>query len=43
MALGPPCIPKTYFIVVFGADKEDENEHADSCKGDQLLWPLGCV
>lgn len=29
--------------MVFGAGKEDDDEHADSRKGDQLLWPLGCV
>jgi hypothetical protein len=29
--------------VVFGAGKEDEDEHTDSCKGDQLLWSLSCV
>ena len=38
-----PAIPKTHCTVVSGAGKEDEGEHADSCEGDQLLWPLGCV
>ena len=38
-----PCITQTHCAMVFGAGKEDDDEHADSHKGDQLLWPLGCV
>lgn len=39
----PNLIPQTHRAVVFGTGKEDEDEHTDSCKGDQLLWPLSCV
>lgn len=43
LLLCPPKDPPTHRAVVFGADKEDEDEHTDSCKGDQLLGPLSRV
>lgn len=39
----PTQRPPTHRAVVFGAHKEDEDEHTDSCKGDQLLGPLSRV
>lgn len=35
--------PGTHGAVMLGAGKEEADEHADSCKGHELLRPLGGV